>query len=175
MAREKRDTIQILALNLSRQPVTLQATYVVYALDEKGNKGNEVCRRTVGTYQSFIPEDILALTPGRYRMEASVLDGQGRTCTGGTGLLFSLARPLTPPGIYSTGMVLSGWGRKLDAPHPDNPTIPGEVCRQVSVCQMKKRNKVPVRRTGSFPAPFKDWSLQFCTVSIVSSGINVLI
>ena len=81
VAREKRDTIQILALNLSRQPVTLQATYVVYALDEKGNKGNEVCRRTVGTYQSFIPEDILALTPGRYRMDDSVLDGQGRNCT----------------------------------------------------------------------------------------------
>ena len=68
VAREKRESIQVLAMNLSRQPVTLQATCVVYALDEKGNKGNEVCRRTVETRRSFVPDDILALTPGRYTM-----------------------------------------------------------------------------------------------------------
>lgn len=117
VAREKRDTIQILALNLSRQSVTLQATYVVYALDEKGNKGNEVCRRTVGTYQSFIPEDILALTPGRYRMEASVLDGQGRICTADK-VLFSFhcdahLPAYSPEWFYQDGV-------ELDARHPVN-------------------------------------------------------
>lgn len=118
VAREKRDTIQILALNLSRQPVTLQATYVVYALDEKGDKGNEVCRRTVGTYQSFIPEDILALTPGRYRMEASVLDGQGRTCTAEQDfILFSLADAHLP--AYSPEWFYQD-GAELDARHPVN-------------------------------------------------------
>lgn len=92
VAREKRESIQVLAMNLSRRPVTLQATYVVYALDEKGNKGNEVCRRTVETHRSFVPDDILALTPGRYTMEVSALDGQGRTCTTKQDfILFSLA------------------------------------------------------------------------------------
>lgn len=92
VAREKRESIQVLAMNLSRQPVTLQATCVVYALDEKGNKGNEVCRRTVETRRSFVPDDILALTPGRYTMEVSALDGQGRTCTARQDfILFSLA------------------------------------------------------------------------------------
>lgn len=92
VAREKRESIQVLAMNLSRQPVTLQATYVVYALDEKGNKTNEVCRRTVETRRSFVPDDILALAPGRYTMEVSALDGQGRTCTARQDfILFSLA------------------------------------------------------------------------------------
>lgn len=92
VAREKRESIQVLAMNLSRQPVTLQATYVVYALDEKGNKTNEVCRRTVETRCSFVPDDILALAPGRYTMEVSALDGQGRTCTARQDfILFSLA------------------------------------------------------------------------------------
>ncbi|WP_291549776.1 alpha-2-macroglobulin family protein [Bacteroides sp.] len=92
VAREKRETIQVLAMNLNRQPVTLQATYVVYALDEKGNKTNEVCRRTVETRRSFVPDDILALAPGRYTMEVSALDGQGRTCTARQDfILFSLA------------------------------------------------------------------------------------
>lgn len=92
VAREKRETIEVLAMNLNRQPVTLQATCVVYALDEKGNKTNEVCRRTVETHRSFVPDDILALTPGRYTMEVSALDGQGRTCTTKQDfILFSLA------------------------------------------------------------------------------------
>lgn len=91
VAREKRESIQVLAMNLSRQPVTLQATCVVYALDGKGNKGNEVCRRTVETRRSFVPDDILALAPGRYTMEVSALDGQGRTCTARQDfILFSL-------------------------------------------------------------------------------------
>lgn len=92
VAREKRESIQVLAMNLSRQPVTLQATYVVYALDEKGNKTNEVCRRTVETRRSFVPDDILALAPGRYTIEVSALDEQGRTCTARQDfILFSLA------------------------------------------------------------------------------------
>lgn len=92
VAREKREAIQVLAMNLSRQPVTLQATCVVYALDEKGNKVNVVYRRTVETRRSFVPDDILALAPGRYTMEVSALDGQGRTCTARQDfILFSLA------------------------------------------------------------------------------------
>lgn len=92
VAREKRESIQVLAMNLSRQPVTLQATYVVYALDEKGNKTNEVCRRTVEARRSFVPDDILALAPGCYTMEVSALDEQGRTCTARQDfILFSLA------------------------------------------------------------------------------------
>lgn len=92
VAREKRETIQVLAMNLNRQPVTLQATYVVYALDEKGNKTNEVCRRTVEARRSFVPDDILALAPGCYTMEVSALDEQGRTCTARQDfILFSLA------------------------------------------------------------------------------------
>lgn len=92
VAREKRDTVQILAMNLNRQPVTLQATYVVYVLDEKGNKGNEVCRHTIESYRPFVPDDILSLAAGRYRMEVSALDAQGRTCTTRQDfILFSLA------------------------------------------------------------------------------------
>lgn len=84
----------------------------------RDNKGNEVCRRTVGTYQSFIPEDILALTPGRYRMEASVLDGQGRTCTAEQDfILFSLADAHLP--AYSPEWFYQD-GAELDARHPVN-------------------------------------------------------
>lgn len=92
VAREKREALQVIAMNLSRQPVTLQATCVVYALDEKGQKGSEVCRRTVQSRQSFVPDDILSLAAGRYRMEVSALDEQGRTCTAQQDfILFSLA------------------------------------------------------------------------------------
>lgn len=100
VAREKREAIQVLAMNLSQQPVTLQATYAVYALDAKGNKGNEVCRRTIETLRSFVPDDILALAPGRYSMQVSALDEQGRTCTVKQDfILFSLADCQLP--IYS--------------------------------------------------------------------------
>lgn len=89
---------------------------MVYALDEKGNKGNEVCRRTVETRRSFVPDDILALTPGRYTMEVSALDGQGRTCTARQDfILFSLADRHLP--VHFTGVVLSG-GIRVNDGHP---------------------------------------------------------
>lgn len=92
VAREKRDTLQIVALNLNRQPMTLPATYAVYPLDEQSRKGEAVCRRTVETFRPFVPDDILSLAPGRYRMEVSATDGQGRTCTAHQDfILFSLS------------------------------------------------------------------------------------
>lgn len=111
IAREKRDTLQIVALNLSRQPIALQATYAVYALDEQGRKGEAVCRRTIETLRPFVPDDILSLAPGRYRMEVSAPDGQGRTCTTQQDfILFSLSdRHLpvpSPEWFYQDGVRL---------------------------------------------------------------------
>lgn len=118
MAREKRDTLQIAAMNLNRQPVSLQATYVVYALDETNNKGKEVCRSTIETHRSFVPDDILALAPGRYRMEVSALDDQGRSTTSNQDfILFSLTDrhpPVPSPEWFYQD------GTEFDGSHPVN-------------------------------------------------------
>lgn len=113
VAREKRESIQIQAVNLNHQPVEVQAVYTVYPLDNEGRKGKEVCHRTIETQQSFIPDDLLKLPAGRYRIEVSATDEQGRLCLAEQDfVLFSLSdRRLTvhsPEWFYQDGTEFDG-------------------------------------------------------------------
>ena len=66
VALEKREAIKVMAINYSAQELSLQATCVVYALNERGRKSHEVCRRTVETNTFFVPDELFTLAPGRY-------------------------------------------------------------------------------------------------------------
>lgn len=77
-AREKTDSIRILAMNLSYQPQQMQAECILYSLDEQGRKTKEQGRFTQTTQQAFICQQLDALPSGRYRMEVSVTDTQGQ-------------------------------------------------------------------------------------------------
>ena len=102
-----------MAINYSAQELSLQATCVVYALNERGRKSHEVCRRTVETNTFFVPDELFTLAPGRYAMVVSVLDERGRRCSVRHDFtLFSLAdrRPPihTPEWFYQDGKEFEG-------------------------------------------------------------------
>lgn len=72
-----------------------------------------MCHRTIETQQSFIPDDLLKLPAGRYRIEVSATDEQGRLCLAEQDfVLFSLSdRRLTvhsPEWFYQDGTVFDG-------------------------------------------------------------------
>ncbi|WP_300910288.1 alpha-2-macroglobulin family protein [uncultured Bacteroides sp.] len=113
MALEKREAIKVMAINYSAQKLSLQATCVVYALNERGRESHEVCRRTVETNTFFVPDELFTLAPGRYAMVVSVLDERGRRCSVRHDFtLFSLAdrRPPihTPEWFYQDGKEFEG-------------------------------------------------------------------
>lgn len=79
--REKQEKVQFMALNLNGTPVKTEVRYCVFALDQEGNKGKQQLEGKAVAQQSFVPSDLLALPSGKYRIEISATDAQGRTCT----------------------------------------------------------------------------------------------
>lgn len=79
--REKQDKIQFMALNLNGQPVKTTIGYKVFALDDNGIKGQQKAEGKVESQHSFVPSVLLALPSGKYRIEVSATDDQGRLCT----------------------------------------------------------------------------------------------
>lgn len=79
--REKQEKVQFMALNLNGTPVKTEVRYRVFALDQEGNKGKQQLEGKAVAQQSFVPSDLLALPSGKYRIEISATDAQGRTCT----------------------------------------------------------------------------------------------
>ena len=77
VAREKRESVQVQALNLNRQPVDAGVTLRVYAMDD-GKKGELKWTKAIAANKSFVPEELYGLASGAYRMEASAADEQGR-------------------------------------------------------------------------------------------------
>lgn len=97
VAREKMEKIQVQALNLQRQPVTLEVCYRLYALDEAGEKGLTVWADTVPSAQPFLPEEWKNLASGKYLLEVSARDDQGRPCRAEQEfILFSLSDSVPP-------------------------------------------------------------------------------
>lgn len=70
-----------MALNLNGTPVKTEVRYRVFALDQENNKGKLQLEGKAVAQQSFVPSDLLALPSGKYRIEISATDAQGRTCT----------------------------------------------------------------------------------------------
>ena len=92
VAREKREKIQFQALNLNHQPVQLEVTYQIFTLNEEKETGTLVCEGKQEAQHSFVPEDLLALPSGRYRMKISATDSHGRPCSAEQDfILFSLS------------------------------------------------------------------------------------
>lgn len=117
VVREKREKIQFQALNLNRQPVQLEVTYQIFMLNEEKETGMLVCEGKQETQHSFVPEDLLALPSGRYRMKLSAMDSQGRSCSAQQDfILFSLSDvrlPVeTPDWFYED---TSGWEEGKEA------------------------------------------------------------
>ena len=83
--REKRDKIQFLARNLNGQPVDTKVSYQIYTLDKDGKKGSLAVQGEQPSQTAFIPEALLDCASGKYRIEISADDSQGRTCKGRTG------------------------------------------------------------------------------------------
>lgn len=79
--REKQEKVEFMALNLNGTPVKTEVRYRVFALDQEGNKGKQQLEGKAVAQQSFVPSDLLALPSGKYRIEISATDAQGRTCT----------------------------------------------------------------------------------------------
>lgn len=79
--REKQEKVQFMALNLNGTPVKTEVRYCVFALDQENNKGKLQLEGKAVAQQSFVPSDLLALPSGKYRIEISATDAQGRTCT----------------------------------------------------------------------------------------------
>lgn len=107
-AREKKDSIRIVAVNPGHRAVKVPVVCTVYARDKNNGKGKEVCRQTADAGVPFVFDEFSALPAGRYRMEAVAADPQGRTCrTQQDFVVFSLAdRRLpvhTPEWFYQDG------------------------------------------------------------------------
>ena len=97
VAREKLEKIQVQALNLQRQPVTLEVFCRLYVLNEVGEKGQTVWSDTVSSAQPFLPEEWKELASGKYLLEVSARDDQGRPCrTEQEFILFSLSDSVPP-------------------------------------------------------------------------------
>ena len=95
--REKQERIQFQALNLTNQPVKVEVSYKVYALDKEGKKGGLRYEGKAISMQSFVPSGVWALASGKYRMEISAQDEQGRACTAEQDFtLFSKADKVSP-------------------------------------------------------------------------------
>lgn len=79
-------------MNLNHQPVQLEVTYQIFTLNEEKETGTLVCEGKQEAQHSFVPEDLLALPSGRYRMKISATDSQGRPCSAEQDfILFSLS------------------------------------------------------------------------------------
>lgn len=97
VAREKLEKIQVQALNLQRQPMTLEVACHLYLLDEAGKKGRTVWSDTVKSGQPFLPEVWKQLASGKYILEVSARDAHGRPCRAEQEfILFSLQDRVLP-------------------------------------------------------------------------------
>lgn len=79
--REKQEKVQFMALNLNGTPVQIEVAYRVFALDKAGKKAGLQLEGKAEAQRSFVPSELLALPSGRYRIEISATDTQGRVCT----------------------------------------------------------------------------------------------
>lgn len=79
--REKQEKVQFMALNLNGTPVQTEVAYRVFALDKAGKKAGLQLEGKAEAQRSFVPSELLALPSGRYRIEISATDAQGRVCT----------------------------------------------------------------------------------------------
>ena len=78
--REKKEEIRFLARNLNRKPIDVTVSYRVYSLDNNGKKGCLVASGEQPSQTAFVPDSVLACPSGRYRMEISAADSEGREC-----------------------------------------------------------------------------------------------
>ena len=107
MAREKREKIQFLAMNLHKQLVKTEVSYQVFALhevkdpvlqkDSQPSAGKLVLEGKMMSQQSFVPTGLYALPAGKYQMKVSARDDQGRQVDASQDfVLFSLADNCPP-------------------------------------------------------------------------------
>lgn len=80
--REKEQKVRFLARNLNGKPVDVTISYRIYALNEKGEKGELVQKGSAPSNLEVVPSRLLNLPSGRYRVELSAIDEQGRLCKG---------------------------------------------------------------------------------------------
>lgn len=80
--REKEEKVRFLARNLNGKPVEVTIYYNVYALNERGEKGELVRKGSASSDLEVVPSQLLNLPSGRYRIELSATDEQGRLCKG---------------------------------------------------------------------------------------------
>lgn len=83
--REKEEKVRFMARNLNGKPVDVTIYYKVYALNEKGEKGERVQSASIPSNVDdvdIVPSLLLNLPSGRYRVELSATDEQGRLCKG---------------------------------------------------------------------------------------------
>lgn len=76
--REKGTTLEFQALNLNRQPVSVEVVYRVYALDRQGKKVRTVQEGKSVSGTSFTPGWMRQLSSGKYLLEVEAVDEQGR-------------------------------------------------------------------------------------------------
>lgn len=101
MAKEKKEKIQLSAINMNNVPVQTAVNYTVYRLNANNKKeGAACCSGKQDAMQSFVPEELYALPSGKYRMEISAQDDKGRNCSYGRDfILFSLADTRPPVNV----------------------------------------------------------------------------
>ncbi len=79
--KERLPELMFRAVNLRGEPVGTMVDYRVRTLDAAGQPGAERRKGTVQAQQPLVPSDWASLPSGRYRLELSATDGQGRSCT----------------------------------------------------------------------------------------------
>lgn len=96
VAREKRESMQVQALNLNRRPVDAEVTLRVYEMAD-GEKGELKLTKAIAANKSFVPDELYGLASGAYRVEASAADEQGRISRAEQDfVLFSLSDTVPP-------------------------------------------------------------------------------
>lgn len=114
--REKRDKIQFLARNLNGQPVDTKVSYRIYTLDKDGKKGSLAAQGEQPAQTAFIPEALLDCASGKYRIEISADDSQGRTCKAEQDFALFSRNDVRPP--YETTEWFYQEGTEFNEEHP---------------------------------------------------------
>ena len=122
VAREKKPQLQVRAINLNREPVKAEVTLKAYAADKEGRQtGDPLWQMQVEAQKAFTPAGLYALPAGRYCMEASTTDAQGRVCTSKeVFVLFSLADRKMP--VKETSWFYQD-GSEFAAPGGEDPAL----------------------------------------------------
>ena len=95
--REKNEKIQFLARNLNGETVAASVIYHVYALNKDDKKGRLVAQGEQAAQTAFVPESLLACPSGKYRIEISAKDSQGRECKAEQDFVLFSKEDVRPP------------------------------------------------------------------------------